>query len=745
MSTDVFMRQIEAAQQRLFDLEQRASGTAEQRELMLESLEELSTAMEELHVASEELRQQNEELVAARHITEAERQRYQELFEFAPDGYLVTDPEGIIREANRAASALLGVRQDFLMGKPLLVFVAEPDQRAFHTRLTQLHTTDVIGRDLARLEIVLQPREGEPFPVSLTVGLVRNADDQLIGLRWLLRDITERVQAGKELVRLASFPELNPNPIIEVDLSGQVCYLNPAAKRLFPDLGVRSQHPWLEGLEGLADRFRAEALSSTQREITLGEACYEQTLHYVAEQQRVRIYGLDITERKRAEEALRKAYDELEIRVQERTLDLVKANDELRTEITEREQAQAAQRETEARFRTLAETTSAAIFITQGPRILYANPAATTITGYTSGELMDKPIWAVAHSAYQELLKQRGVTNQWLDNIPSRYELKMVTKDGEDRWLDITAGSIHFEGQPASVVTAFDITERDRAERALQKAKQNLEVRVAERTAELQQANVALAYELAERQRAEEAQRQLNIELQARNEALDAFAQTVAHDLKNPLNLILGYAEVLTLHEATLGAEERLVYVQTIASGARKMSGIINDLLLLAEVQNLKAVTGPLQMASIVAEARQRLAEMIKTHQAEIILSDPLSWPVAWGYDLWIEEVWVNYLSNALKYGGRPPRIELGAQTQPDAMARFWIHDNGPGLNPTDQDRLFAPFTQLNRLRGTGHGLGLSIVRRIVEKLGGRAGVESAPGQGSTFFFTLPTAGPYRS
>jgi PAS domain S-box-containing protein len=842
MSADAFTRQIEAAHQRLLDLEQRASGSTDQPSVTIEALEELSTAMEELHVAAEELRQQNEELAAARYIAEAERQRYQELFEFAPDGYLVTDPEGIIREANRAASALLGVRQDFLIGKPLLVFVAEQDQQAFHTRLTQLHTTDVISRDLPRLEIMLQPRDGEPFPVSLTVGLVHDAESQLAGLRWLLRDITERVRAGKELGWLASFPKLNPNPVIEVDLSGHVGYLNPAAKRLFPDLLTEPQHPWLEGLAELADKFRTETPGSTLREITLGEACYQQSLHYVAEQQRVRIYGFDITERKRAEEklayqahllanvndaivasddqyrltawnaaaeslygwkadevlgrvgleilqteypgvaksemlrriaesgrwrgeatqarkdgtrihvevasltlrdetgritgyvsvnrditdrkrteeALRKAHDELEVRVKERTLDLVKANEELQTEIASRERAQAARRETEAMFRTLAETTSAAIFITHGFHILYANPAATTITGYTSDELMDMPIWAIAHPTYQGLLQQRGVANQWLDNVPSRYELKIVTKDSEERWLDITAGSIQFEGQPASVMTAFDITERDRVEKALQQAKQDLEVRVAERTAELQQANV---------------------ELQARNEALDAFAQTVAHDLKNLLNIILGYAEELAARDASLRADERLAYLQNIASGARKLNIITDELMLVAEVHHLEAVAEPLHMATIVDEAQQRLTKLIETYQAEINLYEPSAWPIVMGYDSWIEEVWVNYLSNALKYGGRPPRIELGAQPQPDGMVRFWIHDNGSGLTPADQARLFAPFTRLNRARGIGHGLGLSIVRRIVEKLGGQAGVESQPGQGSTFFFTLPAAG----
>jgi two-component system sensor histidine kinase/response regulator len=119
------------------------------------------------------------------------------------------------------------------------------------------------------------------------------------------------------------------------------------------------------------------------------------------------------------------------------------------------------------------------------------------------------------------------------------------------------------------------------------------------------------------------------------------------------------------------------------------------------------------------------------------------------GHGPWIEEVWANYISNALKYGGSPPRIELGADPPPPSppsggtegearMVRFWVRDNGPGLTPEEQARLFTPFTRLEQVRAKGHGLGLSIVRRIVEKLGGQVGVESEVGQSSTFSFTLP-------
>jgi signal transduction histidine kinase len=98
-------------------------------------------------------------------------------------------------------------------------------------------------------------------------------------------------------------------------------------------------------------------------------------------------------------------------------------------------------------------------------------------------------------------------------------------------------------------------------------------------------------------------------------------------------------------------------------------------------------------------------------------------------------------MSNAIKYGGRPPRIELGATATGDQV-RFWVQDNGAGVPSEAQERLFAPFTRLSKVRVKGHGLGLSIVRRIVEKLGGQVSIESEglPGAGSIFAFTLPAA-----
>ena len=230
------------------------------------------------------------------------------------------------------------------------------------------------------------------------------------------------------------------------------------------------------------------------------------------------------------------------------------------------------------------------------------------------------------------------------------------------------------------------------------------------------------------------------VALEQRNAELDAFAHTVAHDLKNPVAGVIGLAEILRDEGNELDAgQQREVIAELIHSG-HTMNNIIQELLLLAQVTRAEVELAPLDMLTSAQQALRRLAQMSATYAAEIALDAPEQWPVAVGYGPWIEEVWVNYLCNALKYGGGPPRVTIGGELLDDALARFWVHDEGPGIPTNIQGQLFAEFTQLNQARMQGHGLGLSIVRRIVEKLGGWVGVESQEGSGSTFYFVLPTS-----
>ncbi len=247
---------------------------------------------------------------------------------------------------------------------------------------------------------------------------------------------------------------------------------------------------------------------------------------------------------------------------------------------------------------------------------------------------------------------------------------------------------------------------------------------------------VAIYTDITELKETQQALRKYAEELEARNEELNAFAHTVAHDLKNPLQGLIGYADFLRDEYESLPDNIRREALTTISTTADRMNNIIQELLLLSAVRRGEVVTKPLDMASIVARVQQRLEYMINEYDATIIT--PESWPTAAGQAAWVEEIWTNYLSNALKYGGRPPRVEFGATIQDDDHVRFWVRDNGEGLTQEEQASLFTPFTRLHQIKAEGHGLGLSIVRRIVDKLGGQVGVESEPGVGSTFFFTLP-------
>lgn len=219
---------------------------------------------------------------------------------------------------------------------------------------------------------------------------------------------------------------------------------------------------------------------------------------------------------------------------------------------------------------------------------------------------------------------------------------------------------------------------------------------------------------------------------------LKAYAHTVAHDLRSPLAGALGAAQILADPNDPVTEGERLEFAAMMVENLSKANNIIRELLVLAEVRQAEIRVAPLDMGAVVAAALARLAGAVQAAGATIVPPD--AWPSGLGHAPWIEEVWVNYLTNAVKYGGKPPWIEMGADRAADGQVRFWVRDNGPGVTPEQQALLFAPFTRLDLTRATGHGLGLSIVQRIARKLNGRVGVESSgrPGEGSTFYFTLP-------
>ncbi len=222
---------------------------------------------------------------------------------------------------------------------------------------------------------------------------------------------------------------------------------------------------------------------------------------------------------------------------------------------------------------------------------------------------------------------------------------------------------------------------------------------------------------------------------------LDAFGHSVAHDLKNPLGALRGRIELATMLLGTTSEEVLRDQLTGAAKAVARINSIIDELLILAGVRRQAIVPLPLDMSAIVPEALTDLETLFQQHPARV--QQPDRWPVALGHAPWITQVWANFISNAAKYGGPNPQITLGGEICPGGLsARYWVQDNGPGLTEADQAKMFVPFTRISTLRAKGHGLGLSIVRRVVEKLGGQVGVVSAPGAGARFWFELPTALP---
>lgn len=248
--------------------------------------------------------------------------------------------------------------------------------------------------------------------------------------------------------------------------------------------------------------------------------------------------------------------------------------------------------------------------------------------------------------------------------------------------------------------------------------------------------------EVLARIKAHLAAHKLQKRLHERNMELDAFAHTVAHDLKNPISAMTSLADVLLL-KAPEGStvdrrmRERLQFIQ---HAGQQTIAIIDALLLLAGVSRQKEIKYEvLDMGHIITNViEQRLQASINHYQGQI--TQPETWPCALGYAPWIAEVWFNYLHNGLKYGGQPPHLILGAEQCGEHHIKFWVKDNGAGLTAEAQQKLFTPFMRLHTDAVEGHGLGLSIVGQIVKKLGGQSGVSSMVGQGSVFYFTLPVA-----
>jgi diguanylate cyclase (GGDEF)-like protein/PAS domain S-box-containing protein len=416
-----------------------------------------------------------------RRATEAARQsedKYKAILDGMDEGYYEVDLAGNLTFFNDALARALGYAPDDLVGMDVRKLVDPSGARQVERVFADVSAS---GRPLKNVAFDVVARDGTRRPVEASVNLVRDARGAPRGFRGLVIDVSDRKRA--ERLQSALYRITQTSGSVE-DLPAFYASVHRIVGEL---MDARNFYValWDEPAKTLAFEYFVDEVDEVPPEIEPGKTLTEYVIRtgepllaspevFAALRARGEVeqvgspsvdwLGVPLKRDDHAYGALVVQSYTDQVRFTSEDRDILTFVSQHISVALDRKRAAAALGESEARFRTLAETAPCAIFIYQGDRFRYVNPAAASITGYGREDFKDLVFWELVHPAFRDLVRERGLARQRGADVPSRYEFKIVRRDGEERWLDFSAGSVEFGGRPAALGIAFDVSERKRAE-----------------------------------------------------------------------------------------------------------------------------------------------------------------------------------------------------------------------------------------------------------------------------------------
>jgi PAS domain S-box-containing protein len=606
---------------------------------------------------------------------------------------------------------------------------------------------------------------------NAVIDVVKNHQFALIKQegKWDIIESSIYKQAKEQIAHLASFPELNPNPILELDIAGNIKYLNPRTEALFPDLPSQGcKHPFLTDWDLLLRALREKEPHTLTRDIKIGEFWYEQSYALLPSTGDVRLYVRDITNRKKAEQTLRESEQDLN-RAQAVAhtgswrLD-VRRNQLLWSDETHR--IFGIPRETPMTYETFLSSVNpedreyvdrkwtAALRgepydvehrIIVGDEVKWVRERAEL-------EFDSKGKLKGGFGTVQDITERKKIENELRVKdfafTSSATGIAMADLDGYVTYLNQAFLSMwdYEEEEVLGRHVTFFVADKNRASvglkavlvegawqdelKAMRRDGSTFDVHVLANLVTDADGEpfcmMASFVDITERKKLEQLK--------------DEFIGLVSHELRTPLTIIGGCLSTLITEWNRLSPSEVQQLLKDALLESESLSHLIENLLELsrAQAQQLSLYSEPSDVKNLVKEVLTKIKRQAPSHRFVTFITDKL--PPINGDPLRIERILYNLLDNAAKYSPPGSQIRVSVNAEPERLV-IGVSDHGKGLSSSERARIFGPFQRLENDRpdqARGAGLGLMVCRRLVEAHGGEIWVESKKGRGSTFFFSLP-------